>query len=416
METGKVTKVRTSQVGVCVLVILGVVGFAGCGGGSTSNSSSPTTPAKGTTYAVADGANDRVLLFHSPLDTGKDASIVLGQADFISSLPAQQPSASTFAPQAVAADSSGNLYISDAVHCRILRFQPPFSNDMKASLVIGAPSLTTASSSACTATPSTFGRNLFGSNYSAAGMAFDVSGNLWVSDYQNSRVLEYTTPFSNGMSASIVIGQKNMTGGSCNQSATYSPTADTLCYPSNIAFDSSGDLWVTDGGNNRVLEFRPPFSAGMSASLELGQPSSAPFTSFDPDSSASTGFDHPSGLTFDTTGNIWVADSGNNRVVKFEAPFSNGMASTLSLSSPATMPATQIGLSNPTALSFDSSGNLLVVDTANNRVMIYAPPFTAGMNGTFVLGQITFLSGYINAGRTTPSTYTLAYPISIAAF
>jgi sugar lactone lactonase YvrE len=416
VETGKVTKVRTSQIGACVLVILGVAGFVGCGGGSSSNSSSPTPPSKGTTYAVADNANDRVLLFQSPLSTGENANIVLGQRDSISSGSPTQLSASTFAPQAVAADSSGNLYVSDAAHCRILQFQPPFSNDMNASLVIGAPSLTTASSSACTATPSTFGRNLFGYNYSATGMAFDASGNLWVSDYWNSRVLEYTAPFSNGMSASIVIGQTNMTGSSCNQSTTYSPTASTLCSPSNIAFDSSGDLWIVDERNNRVLEFKPPFSAGMSASLELGQPSSAPFTSSDPNNPTTAGLDLPTGLAFDSTGNIWVADSGNNRVVKFGAPYTNGMASTLTLSSPATTPATQIGLSNPTALSFDSSGNLLVVDTANNRVMIYAPPFAAGMNGTLVLGQITFLSGYVNAGRTTPSAYTLAYPISVAAF
>jgi DNA-binding beta-propeller fold protein YncE len=67
-------------------------------------------------------------------------------------------------------------------------------------------------------------------------------------------------------------------------------------------FDSAGNLWVADGGNNRIVEF-------SSTGTYLGQ-----FGSY------GTGpgqFADPQGLAFDAAGNLWVADTDNNRLEEF---------------------------------------------------------------------------------------------------
>ncbi len=131
-----------------------------------------------------------------------------------------------------------------------------FSNGQAASLVIGQSSFTTMVSDVSVTGLS----NPF-------AIAFDSGGNLWVADYGNNRVLEYTTPFSTDEAASLVIGQSSFTG---TGSAT---TSTGLWGPDAVAFDSGGNLWVADYGNNRVLEYTTPFSTDEAASLVIGQSS-----------------------------------------------------------------------------------------------------------------------------------------------
>jgi sugar lactone lactonase YvrE len=422
-------KTRVMPVSGCTAVsVLSIAALIGCGGGAGSNQNSSPPPAATPSYAVADSENNRVLLFDSPLATYENASIELGQQDFISGGAPTQVTANGFTPQAVATDASGNLFVADSSSCRILRFQPPFQTDMSASLVIGSSSSTTDSAASCTATAATLGQSNSGHPYGASAMAFDGSGNLWVADSPNSRVLEFEAPLSSGMSASAAIGQTDMTAASCNQSNTPSgPDASTLCNVRDISFDTAGDLWVVDSGNNRVLEFKPPFSTGVAAILELGQPAPSAFSSSSANNNAlnptATTLDLPAGIAFDSTGNVWVADTGNNRVLEYSPPFSNGMAATMELGQPISAAFTsgsedvsQSGLAGASGISFDKSGDLLVDDSGNNRVMIFDPPFTSGMNAAAVVGQVIFSSGYSNGGRTTPEANTLSDPLSIASF
>jgi sugar lactone lactonase YvrE len=236
---------------------------------------------------------------------------------------------------------------------------------------------------------SRFGEN----NPSAVG--FDPSGNLWVSDQCNSRLLEFKRPFTTYMPASLVIGQPDFTSTSTPDACFTDPppptTSNVFYYNDKFTFDKKGNLWIADGGNNRVLEFEPPFSTGMAPSLVIGQPD---FTS---SSAAATqnGFNFPTEPAFDKSGDLWVADIGNNRVLEFKHPFHNGMSATRVIGQPnftdSTCATTRNGTCSADGIAFDSSGDLWVGDAfVNNRILEFRHPFTNGMNASVVIGQDSF--------------------------
>lgn len=259
-----------------------------------------------------------------------------------------------------------------------------FSSGMNASQVLGktnftlSPALTNAS---------TF--------CNANTAEFDRAGDLWVADYCNNRVLEFVPPFSNSMTASLVLGQPTFTSG---QSGT---TASSLYQPSALAFDASGDLWVADSFNNRVLEFVPPFTSGMSASLVLGQSSFT--TKFA--GSGSGQLNAPDEVAFDAAGDLWVSEFVNNRVTEFVPPFSNGMPAEVVLGQPTFGPTGPgVGpdhLRGPFGVAFNATGALFLADTNNNRILVFLPPFTSGASASAVLGQPNFTASAPGVGATS---------------
>jgi len=282
------------------------------------------------------------------------------------------------------------LLVSDDNN-RVVIYNAPFSTGEAANVVLGQGSFTTAGA-ALTATGMTF----------PYGAAEDSAGNIYVADYGNNRVLQFKQPLSNGMSASLAIGQPDFVTGTSNT------TQNGLHQPLGLAFDSSGNLWVTDIGNHRILQYKPPFATGMNASLVLGQ---ANFTSGG-HATTSSGLWNPSYIAFDGSGNLWVGDAGNNRVLEFKPPFATGMAASLVIgqanfvSSGAATTAS--GLAYPAGIAFDSGGNLWVGELVNNRVLQFQPPFTSGMSAALALGQASFTT---NAAATTQSGLSGPYGI-----
>lgn len=347
----------------------------GCSSGDFASILGGGNAATTKTIMVADYGNGRALLYNYPVTTGQSAVIVLGQPDFTTSSGAASASVMSD-PNDVEVDKSGNLWVADTDNNRILEFKPPFANGMAASLVIGQADFT---SSGCATTATNFCR--------ASSGVFDAHGNLWVDDESNNRVLEFVPPFSNGMAATLVLGQTNMTS---NGSGT---TATTMSAPwEGIAFDSQGNLFVSDLGNSRVLEFKPPFSTGMAASVAIGQPDLTSGTG----ALTQSGLSDPYGIRFDSAGNLWVADDSNGRVLEFKPPFTTGMNASLVIGEPDFVTdnaaQTAAGLAAPSGLAFDSAGNLYVTDQSFHRTTIYAPPFSNGMAATKVLGQADLTS------------------------
>lgn len=208
---------------------------------------------------------------------------------------------------------------------------------------------------------------------SGATMATDAQGNLYVPDVFNNRVVRYNNPFATDTIADDVWGQADLTGIHCNRGTGYygRASANGLCLsrpPGNgenyagVAIDSAGNLWVADNANNRVLRF--PYSAAtgkptQDADLVLGQ---MDFASI----SAGTGLaqmQFPASVRVTDSGVVYVADSGNNRVLVFAPPFTNGMSATRLLGSGLFV--------MPRGLEFDPSGGLWVNDSGHARFLYF---------------------------------------------
>ena len=193
----------------------------------------------------------------TPSIAGDDvADVVLGQPDFLHNLPNFPDQYALYYPFAVTIDASttpNRLYVADDSNSRVLGWNDvtTFANGAPADLVIGQPDFY---SNACN-TGGVSGSSLC----YPYGITVDASGNLYVADYVNSRVLEYNTPFAGcgsfpcvGASANMVFGQDGIfTSNAANNGGV---SANSLAYPFGVAVDGNGNLYIADASNNRVLE------------------------------------------------------------------------------------------------------------------------------------------------------------------
>lgn len=400
----------------------------------------PSAPGGSAHLAVADWDNARVLIFDAPFKTGESASVVLGQKDFQTDDVSRPEGPSLmYGPEGIAIDADGNLYIADIDGGRIMKFQPPFQNGMDASLELGVPNFQSPGDAdlfGCYQNPPAMSLCMPGS------VTLDSSGDVWVADSRDGRVVEYPTPISQAMDAKLAIGQPDLDSTAdcdgAHEILKEAPAAPNLtgrefCQPYSVTFDSHGNLWVSDPGNNRVLEFAPPFSTGMTASLELGYPAAEGMNAPTPQRVCSinsgpvvsaSSFCGPAGLAFDAKGDLWVVDNGNNRIMEFSPPFSNGMAAILVLGQPnftqgSLSPPAANTLDSPSNITFDHDGDLIISDSVNSRVLIFTPPFSNGMSASVVIGQTDMKTGTghgCNNVDGAPTASTLCGPGGVLAF
>ncbi len=227
------------------------------------------------------------------------------------------------------------------------------------------------------------------------GIAVDpASGAVFVADTESHRVLRFgaLASLSNGAAAEGVLGQPDLLD------STMGTTARGLNRPSDVAVDRDGRLWVVDAGNHRVLRFDAAASKpdGAPADGVLGQPD---FTS-GTEATTAQSLSRPGGIAVDDSGRLWVADSGNQRVLRYDAAAGkpNGAPADGVLGHPDF--TSRIGtdmarrMSNPQSLAVDGSGRLWIADTMHNRVLRFdaaaSKPNGAPADG--VLGKLDLTS------------------------
>jgi len=295
----------------------------------------------------------------------------------------------------IALDTRGgqtHLYISDSRNSRVLAWADT------ASYQIGdAPTLVLGQPGPQFTNPLGIGTKGFNS---PLGLAINPSnGDLYVADFGNHRVLRFLAPFANTsrIEPDAVIGQPNFT----NRTAG-TTSASTVNQPRSVAFDPGGNLWVADAGNHRVLRFSAAVLNGVAspaADTVVGQKDFFSNAANAGGSVSGAGFDIPSGLAFDTAGNLYVSDGRNSRVLRFAAPLGpsapNPTATTVWGQSNFTsrgVPAqpSSSTIAQPSGLDVGSN-TLYVASIAENRVLTL--PLTGG-------GPATGLSWVI--GRDVP--------------
>ncbi|HEO72022.1 MAG TPA: hypothetical protein ENN80_12220, partial [Candidatus Hydrogenedentes bacterium] len=334
---------------------------------------------------------------------GQNAQYVVGQPDFDSYV--QNTTATGLNnPSGVAVDVVNNkLYIADTGNHRVLRYAYPLAgNQPAAELVLGQADFTSGSANAGgSADTETFN--------GASSVYVDSTGRLWVADSENHRVLWFNaahTLSSNKPDADGVLGQADFTSASANRGG--STGQNSLNHPYDVHVDPSGNLWVADYDNNRVLRFDNAAAKANGANADgvLGQ---ADFTSAGANRGGTVGqntLDSPDGCAMCGTA-LFVADKDNHRVLRFDnaASKADGANADGVLGQPDfasnTGDATQSLMYGPRYVVCDGAGRLYVSEYDNSRVIVFnnAVAKANGANADFLLGQTSWTAWQGSEGQ-----------------
>jgi hypothetical protein len=201
------------------------------------------------------------------------------------------------------------------------------------------------------------------------GVVVDLANNLYVAD-QGFDLIRKISPLGE---VSTIAGTGAAGFGNANG------TLAVFDGPTDLAIDSNDNLYVADIFNHRIRKITPDGLVSTFAGSTRG---------FSDGTSVAAKFNSPSGLTIDQAGNLYVCDSGNNRIRKITP---DGIVSTIAGSGNSSFVdgvGTSASFSNPADITFDNSGNLYVSDLLNHRIRKIAP---SGMVTT-VAGSISGFS------------------------
>jgi sugar lactone lactonase YvrE len=329
---------------------------------------------------------------------GQAATVVLGQSDFVSSTDATTQNGLQ-GPTSVCWDkSSGKVFVMEMGNNRVLRFSSAaaLSNGANAEAVFGQSSYTSRTSAL---TQSGFDEPF--------GCAITDSGDLWIADGFNRRVLLYADAANKpefGATADKVLGQADFTHASSTENRS---TLGGFVYSVAVSPDGSA-LWAADGTRYRILRWDNPKNKanGADADSVLGQ---SDFTTSDYGLSA-TKLTIIYGIALDAEGNLYVSDYNNGRVLRFDNAASLGVGAAasgvLGAADFDTAGTGDVSASTftPWALGVGSDGRLYVGDATHYRILIFNSPASKanGADADFVLGQTDFTSS--SSGSTTSST------------
>ncbi len=375
-------------------------------------------PATGNLY-VADTVNNRVLRFAAPFSNPNrvEPDAVYGQPGF-STAGATTTNKGLNQPRGVAIDFEGNLWIADTGNHRVVRYQASVVNSVNqpaADLVVGQKDFESGSANA-------------GGQVSASGfdtpvaLAFDAQNNLYVSDFNNTRVLRFPAPVGPNASASGVWGQTNFVSRGVPQQAT----ASSLGGPVGISVDGNGNLYVAVPRDNRVVVFPLSPAVGAAAKSMFGQTDSSNTTANAGAAplAAPSSLSQPTDVKTDAAGDVFVTDSGNSRVLQFP-PGAKSAVRVWGQSDFVSNAANQIkpgSIYYPYKMAIDYSSApfaLYVSDTGNNRILVWKDSvrFRSGDAADLVIGQPNLRTGAANVdsqGSAKPTQTSLAAPEGIA--
>jgi sugar lactone lactonase YvrE len=259
-------------------------------------------------------------------------------------------------PTDVALDSVGNLYITDTANSIIRKITP-------------AGVVTTLAGTAGV-TGSANGVGAAVSFNHPTGIAVDTAGNVYVSDSGNNTIRK----ISPAGEVSTLAGTVGVSG-----AANGAGIAASFFFPTGIAADITGNVYVTDSGNNTVRKID---ASGVVSTLAG---TTGVFGSADGTGTAAT-FYSPAGIAVDLTGNIYVAD-GLYTIRKITpAGVVTTLAGTPGVAGESDGTGAAASFNSPGGIAVDSNGTLYVADEGNNVIRMVTSTgvvtILAGISGT----------------------------------
>jgi sugar lactone lactonase YvrE len=197
------------------------------------------------------------------------------------------------------------------------------------------------------------------------GVTTDASGNAWVADRDNNRIEEFSPKgefvlaFGKEVNKTRTEGggseaEKNLctaASGNVCQAGKAGSANGQLKEPLNIAFTAGGNLWVTDSGNDRIQEFN-----------QKGEY----LAKFGSEGTGQGQFVEPWGIAISSAGNIWVSDARYYRVEEF-----NSSGGFIREEHGASQGGTGNGeFKSPKGIAIDPNGDVWVVDSSSDRVQV----------------------------------------------
>lgn len=198
------------------------------------------------------------------------------------------------------------------------------------------------------------------------GLVIDKSGNIYIADQTNHVIREVTTD------GNIKTVAGDHIAGYLGDGAA--ATSAELNKPLGLAMDSSGNLFFSDSGNEIIRKF----TVGGNISTVAGsytianQITGSPTGGYQPDNgvAANAWLNNPFGVAVDASGNIYIADTLNHIIRKVNGTSISTIAGQPGASgSNDTGNALQAHLNSPRGIAVDASGNVYIADTNNNKVL-----------------------------------------------
>lgn len=187
-----------------------------------------------------------------------------------------------------------------------------------------------------------------------AGVAFDAAGNLYIADTDDNLILQVTPV---GILSTVAgTGEQGYSG---DNGSAKSAVLDS---PAGVAVDAAGNIYIADTHNNCIRKV-------TSGTITTIAGTGAAGFSGDGGAAASALLNLPTALAVDGAGNLYIADTNNHRIRKISGTTITTVAGDgeqLYLNDGVA--ATQTGLDSPSGIAVDAAGNLYIADTLNQRV------------------------------------------------
>jgi sugar lactone lactonase YvrE len=205
-----------------------------------------------------------------------------------------------------------------------------------------------------------------------SSVTIDSAGNMYIADSAHNRIRKVAAPVPPATVG--IISTIAGTGDSGYLGDGFAAVNATLNIPSGVALDGAGNLYIADTGNNAVRKI-----AAATGIITTVAGNGTPGSAGDGSTATLAELDQPWGVTVDITGNLYIADTANQRIRRVDAVTRiittvagngnlSGIGDGKGTFSGDGGQAAQAGLSLPHAVAFDSSGNMYIPDSANNRI------------------------------------------------